>query len=31
MAEQRSRRGSGETARGELPELLGHPVEGPAR
>ena len=31
MAEQRSRRSSGETARGELPELLGHPVEGPAR
>lgn len=31
MAEQRSRRASGETARGERLELLGHPVEGPAR
>ena len=28
MAEQRAERGSGETARGERPELLGHPVQG---
>jgi hypothetical protein len=31
MAEQRSRRGSGQTARGKRPELLGHPVQGLAR
>ncbi len=31
MAEQRSERGSGETARRELGELLGHPVQGLAR
>jgi hypothetical protein len=31
MAEQRYKRGSGESARGELGELLGHPVEGQAR
>jgi len=31
MAEQRCKRGSSEAARGELPELLGHPVKGVAR
>lgn len=31
MAEQRSKRGSGDSARSQLPELLGHPVQRTAR